>query len=860
MTVPSATNKSGPYTGNGVTTVFPYGFRILDASHIQVVRTEGGVDTVLTSGFTVSGVGVGGGGNITFSVAPTALQKITLIRNAPFTQSTDLENQGSYYAETIEDALDLAAMRDQQLKEQLDRSLKLPPTVAGANSQLPSPAPNAVLGWNESGTALQNVGAQTLATIVASGTAAFDTFVGNGSSQVFVLSENPGSLANLDVSVNGVTLVPNDDYFWTGGLSLSFAVVPANGDEILVRYVLALSQDSVLASLDREAGFTSRALFVSANSANPGLGLSDGQVVRADGFEYKRLASATVFSDLPGWIPNGGLIPSPFVRLGRDWAYVSQWGAVGDGTGNDGDALNAALTACAYVKGEPGAVYRCTETVTIPSNRRFDFGGAKMVRGAYGTLGVMQWLLQTERATTTWDAQNIILEDVNVEDDGPATRGQGVLLIGDNIKVRGYRLKFAAPYDATVGAWSNYISGNNISFTGDIDVDTLGAGLWSDCFHLGYVKNFVLGAHNCRGGDDAIALYGTARSYSWAGRNLAAENITILPGYSESLTSHAIRVGAQGYFSPVENESPANLVFKNVNFVNETIGNPTYTPITLEDLRGTGFITGKHDNIYIKATIADQTAAMRLLSMFGNPDVFNAANRAQHNFGRVRVEIEGMQATASGAEAAQLVYGGGVDRLEMSGDLAAEIAGSGTLNQCTILQVDDLQLSGLRVKSDTTANLFNIAYLRRLFLDDCEIGNDGQNEFATFKIDLNADQATSVYLRGGRITSTDRVFNITGTGLMGDFHILDTVLSGTFPSADLPSFAGVTTWSGSVILDPAIGIRTTVAGLLGSGIPVAQGCRAVVTDANATTPGGVVAGGGANIVPVFRDGTAWRIG
>jgi hypothetical protein len=125
MTVPSAINKSGPYTGNGVTTSFAYGFRILDASHIRVVRTEGGVDTVLTTGFTVTGVGAAGG-NVVFTVAPTAAQKITLIRNAPFTQQTDLENQGAYYAQTIEDALDLGVMRDQQLQEQIDRSVKIP--------------------------------------------------------------------------------------------------------------------------------------------------------------------------------------------------------------------------------------------------------------------------------------------------------------------------------------------------------------------------------------------------------------------------------------------------------------------------------------------------------------------------------------------------------------------------------------------------------------------------------------------------------------------------------------------------------------------------------------------------------------
>lgn len=38
------------------------------------------------------------------------------------------------------------------------------------------------------------------------------------------------------------------------------------------------------------------------------------------------------------------------------------------------------------------------------------------------------------------------------------------------------------------------------------------------------------------------------------------------------------------------------------------------------------------------------------------------------------------------------------------------------------------------------------------------------------------------------------------------------------------------------------------------------GARGFVTDANATTFNSVVASGGANKVPVFCDGTSWRIG
>ena len=51
----------------------------------------------------------------------------------------------------------------------------------------------------------------------------------------------------------------------------------------------------------------------------------------------------------------------------------------------------------------------------------------------------------------------------------------------------------------------------------------------------------------------------------------------------------------------------------------------------------------------------------------------------------------------------------------------------------------------------------------------------------------------------------------------------------------------------------------TVGALVAAGTAGA-GARAVVTDANATTFHAIVAGGGANVVPVFSDGTNWRIG
>ncbi len=77
--------------------------------------------------------------------------------------------------------------------------------------------------------------------------------------------------------------------------------------------------------------FATRAAFVSANTATPGLGLTDGQIAVAGGYEYRRLASSTAISDLAGWVPNGEVTPQHF-------------GAVGDGATDDRPAFVALNT------------------------------------------------------------------------------------------------------------------------------------------------------------------------------------------------------------------------------------------------------------------------------------------------------------------------------------------------------------------------------------------------------------------------------------------------------------------------------------------------------------------------------------
>lgn len=150
MTVSSGNRKAGPYIGNGVTTAFDFGFKILDESHIAVIKRVGSTDTKLSLSvdYTVSGVDQPSGGQVTMTIAPAIGETVTIIGDVPFSQEVDLENQGAYYAETIEAALDLSVMRDQQLQEQMSRALLQSPSSASSSITLPPSEDGKFLYWN----------------------------------------------------------------------------------------------------------------------------------------------------------------------------------------------------------------------------------------------------------------------------------------------------------------------------------------------------------------------------------------------------------------------------------------------------------------------------------------------------------------------------------------------------------------------------------------------------------------------------------------------------------------------------------------------------------------------------------------
>ena len=132
MTVSTEVNHN-EYTGNGVTTTFPYAFRIFQASDLLVTTSDSdGVlrTLVLNTDYTVSGVGAYYGGHIVLNKPLSTGWRISIERSLAVVQETDLRNQGRFFAETHESAFDYLTMIIQQCFAWTRLALKKPNILA----------------------------------------------------------------------------------------------------------------------------------------------------------------------------------------------------------------------------------------------------------------------------------------------------------------------------------------------------------------------------------------------------------------------------------------------------------------------------------------------------------------------------------------------------------------------------------------------------------------------------------------------------------------------------------------------------------------------------------------------------------
>lgn len=163
MTVSSTTRKAGPFTGNGVTTAFPFTFKVFAKADIEITKTvtATGAQTVLVldSDYSVTlnaDQDNNPGGTITYPLAGSPLpasQTLVGIGVLDYEQSTDISNLGNFLPQVFEDAFDRQTILTQQLSERVDRALTAPVGDTATSLVMPSVAARASkgLGFDSSG-------------------------------------------------------------------------------------------------------------------------------------------------------------------------------------------------------------------------------------------------------------------------------------------------------------------------------------------------------------------------------------------------------------------------------------------------------------------------------------------------------------------------------------------------------------------------------------------------------------------------------------------------------------------------------------------------------------------------------------
>ncbi|CCJ88679.1 Phage tail fibers [Cronobacter turicensis 564] len=121
------------YTGNGATTNFDYTFRVFKKTDlvVSVLDLDNNLtELILDTDYTVTGAGGYNGGKVILSAPLANGWKISISRDVPLTQETDLRNQGSFFPEVHEDAFDKLTMLIQQVWSRFSLALRKPSSLA----------------------------------------------------------------------------------------------------------------------------------------------------------------------------------------------------------------------------------------------------------------------------------------------------------------------------------------------------------------------------------------------------------------------------------------------------------------------------------------------------------------------------------------------------------------------------------------------------------------------------------------------------------------------------------------------------------------------------------------------------------
>lgn len=193
------------YLGDGNQTVFPYPFPIFASGDLEIYLD----DALHNSGFTISGAGASGGGDVTFTGAPANNVRVTLRRRIAIQRTSDFQEGGAFRAKVINDELDYQTAALQQVADDAGRAVVRAPTSAStADLTLPEPAAGRALKWNAGGDGLENsaLDADTLADAAAASAAAATASAGTASTQAGLAAAAKAAAEDAEAAAEAAAL------------------------------------------------------------------------------------------------------------------------------------------------------------------------------------------------------------------------------------------------------------------------------------------------------------------------------------------------------------------------------------------------------------------------------------------------------------------------------------------------------------------------------------------------------------------------------------------------------------------------------------------------------------------------------
>ena len=160
----SNTNNRTSLTASGGTD-FDFTFKIFSNTDIDVYVVDQGTGVAtlqtLTTHYTVEIDTTSEGGTVTFLSAPTSGDTVLMIRDVPYTQTTDIPVNSGFSERVIENAYDKIVMQIQQVVDTLSKTIQLATTSTTSDVTLSDPEVGKFLFWQDSTT----IGNSTVATI-----------------------------------------------------------------------------------------------------------------------------------------------------------------------------------------------------------------------------------------------------------------------------------------------------------------------------------------------------------------------------------------------------------------------------------------------------------------------------------------------------------------------------------------------------------------------------------------------------------------------------------------------------------------------------------------------------------------------